>query len=91
MKDKLDEREVDIQYCPTEKMLSDILNKPKQGTPIKKDRVMLMNVPIKYNDQVEFHKTHPYLLPEADRIMYSVDHENRQIQDSQQKCVERHM
>ena len=31
--DKQDEGEVEVHYCPTGKMGSDVLNKPKQGTP----------------------------------------------------------
>ncbi len=69
IKDKVDEGEVDIKYCPTDQMWSDVLNKPKQGTPLKKDRWMLMNVPVEYDDEVEFQNTHPYLLPEEYKIV----------------------
>ncbi len=63
VKDKVEEGEVDIRYCPTKQMWSDILNKPKQGAPFIKDRAMLMNVPINYDDRVEYLKTNPGLLP----------------------------
>ncbi len=63
MKDKVEEGEADIRYCPTEQMWSDVLNKPKQEAPFRKDRAMLMNVPIDYDDRVEFLKTNPSLLP----------------------------
>ncbi len=36
IKEKVDEGEVDIQYCPTERMCSNVLNKSKQGTSFKK-------------------------------------------------------
>ncbi len=44
-------------------MWSDILNKPKSGTPFRKDRAKLMNVPIGYADNVERLNTHLDLLP----------------------------
>ncbi len=56
--------EVDIRYCCTEKMLSDILNKLNKGSSFNKDRVMLMNVPVDYDDRVEFVQTNPGLLPQ---------------------------
>ena len=37
IKDKIKEGEVEIRYCSTEKMWSDVLNKPKQGAPFRKD------------------------------------------------------
>ncbi len=65
VKDKVEEGEVNIRYCPTKQMWSDILNKPKQGAPFRKDSVMLMNTPIDYNDRVEFSKTNPGVLPKG--------------------------
>ncbi len=64
IKDKIEEGEVNVRYCPTTEMWSDILNKPKHGTPFKKDHAMLMNVPIGYYDDLEFKNTHPALLPQ---------------------------
>ena len=64
IKDKVDEGEVEVQYCPTEKMWSDVLNKPKQGTPFRTDRAVLMNVPVDYNDEEEQKVTHADLLPQ---------------------------
>ena len=43
-----------------------MLTKPKQGTPFKKDRALLQNVPIDYDDKVERKRTHPVLLPRHD-------------------------
>ena len=36
IKDKIEEGEVEIRYCPTEKMWSDVLNKPKQGVHLER-------------------------------------------------------
>ncbi len=68
IKDKIKEGEVDMQYCPTEEMWSDVLNKPKNGTPFRKDRAKLMNVPVGYNDNVERMNTHPDLLPKDESL-----------------------
>ena len=40
IKDKIKEGEVEISYCPTEKIWSDVLNKPNQGGPFRKDRAV---------------------------------------------------
>ena len=66
IKDKIDEGEVEMQYCPTEKMWSDVLNKPKQGSPFCEDRSMLMNVPVKYDVEEERKITHVDLLPKPE-------------------------
>ena len=62
IKDKIKEGEVDVRYCPTTEMWSDVLNKPKHVTQFKKDRAKLMNVPLAYDDDLEFKNTHPVLL-----------------------------
>ncbi len=49
-------------------MWSDVLNKPKHGTPFKKDQAMLMNVPVGYDDDLEFRNTNPALLPKDDNL-----------------------
>ncbi len=54
VKDTVEEGNIDIKYCPTEKMWSNILNKPKQGATFKKDGAILMNAPVEYDDQIEF-------------------------------------
>ncbi len=63
MKDEIEEGDIDIQYCPTKTIWSDILNKPKQRASFRKDRAMLMKVPVKYKDRVAFLKMNPALLP----------------------------
>ena len=47
-------------------MWSDVLNKPKQGSPFCEDRSMLMNVHVKYNDEEERKITHKDLLPQPE-------------------------
>ena len=37
IKEKIEEGEVDVRYCPTTEMWSDVINKPKHGTLFKKD------------------------------------------------------
>jgi hypothetical protein len=64
IKDKVDTGEVELQYCPTQQMWSDVLNKPKQGNPYRVDRSHLMNVPVDYDDEQERKRTHPALLPQ---------------------------
>jgi hypothetical protein len=41
--DRVANKEVDIQYCPTGKMLGDFFTKPLQGTPFRKFRDLIMN------------------------------------------------
>eukprot|EP00956_Cyclotella_meneghiniana_P035517 scaffold115573_cov38-Cyclotella_meneghiniana.AAC.1 len=63
IKDKVDSGEVEVQHQPTDKMWSDVLTKPKQGTAFKRDRAMLMNCIEDYDDDEEASRTHPQLLP----------------------------
>ena len=63
----IEEGEVEIHHWPAEKMWSNVLNKPKQGGPFRKDRAMLMGVPVEYDDDVEYHRTHQELLPNSDK------------------------
>ena len=49
-------------------MWSDVLNKPKHGTPFKKDQAKLMNVPLVYNNDLELENTHPALLTKEDKL-----------------------
>ena len=66
VKDKIDDKEIDIQYCPTEKMWADILTKPLQGAAFRTMRHHLQNCPVDYDDNVERKLTHPKLLPPSD-------------------------
>ena len=67
IKDKIVEVEVRIRYCPTKEMWSNVLNKPKQGAPFRKDQAIVMDVPEKYDDNVEYCRTHPDILPLEDK------------------------
>jgi hypothetical protein len=67
VKDKIKDGDLEVQYCPTEQMWTDVLNKPEQGTPFRKDRAALMNVPVEYDDEVERKRTHPKLLPKSEQ------------------------
>jgi hypothetical protein len=67
IKDKIEEGEVEIRYCQTEKMWSDVLNKPKQGAPFRKDRAVLMRILEDYDDNVVYQRTQQELLPTGDK------------------------
>jgi Reverse transcriptase (RNA-dependent DNA polymerase) len=43
--DRIASNEVSIEYCPTGNMISDYFTKPLQGTPFKKLRDYIMNLP----------------------------------------------
>ena len=68
VKDRIDEGELEVQYCPTEKMWTNVLNKPEQGAKFRLDRAELMNVPVDYDDDVERRWTHPKLLSRDDQV-----------------------
>ena len=65
-------------------MWVDILTKPKQGTPFKKDKELLQNVTIDYDDEVERKRTHPVLLPCHDT------HNKKNMDNQQAKPVFHH-
>ena len=63
IKEKIEDRELKVQYLPTENMQTGILNHPDQGMKFCKDKAALINVPVDYDDEFERKKTHPLLLP----------------------------
>jgi len=63
IKDKVDKKEIEIKYKPTEEMLGDINTKPKQGIAFRTMRAGTMNVERDYDDEKERSLTHPALLP----------------------------
>ena len=67
VKDRIKEGELEVQYCPTKKMWTNVLNKPEQGAKFRLDRAELMNVPVDYNDNVERRRTNPKLLSSDNR------------------------
>jgi hypothetical protein len=62
IKDKIEEGKVEIRYCPTKKMWSNVLNKPKQGSPFRKDRAVPMGIPEEYDYHFEYRRTQQELL-----------------------------
>jgi hypothetical protein len=44
VKDRIDNGELRVEYCPTEEMLADILTKPLQGALFRKFRDRLLNI-----------------------------------------------
>ena len=63
MKDKIDNNELEVKHRWTDVMWSDVLNKPKQGTPFRAFHGALMNVSENYDDD-EGKNTHNTLLPQ---------------------------
>lgn len=61
IKDKIDKDEIEIQYCPTEKMWADVNTKPLQGRSFRIMRSHLMNIPEDYNDETERLNTYQVL------------------------------
>ena len=57
-KDRVNKKEIDIQYCPTQKMLADFFTKPLQGELFRKFRKVIMGwEPLSYLN--ENHTTIP--------------------------------
>ena len=54
--------EIKVQYCPTELMWVDMLNKPKQDVTFRKNGAMLMNYPVESNNEVEHKLTNSTFL-----------------------------
>jgi hypothetical protein len=65
--DKIEDRDLAVQYCPTKIMWADVLTKPKQGGPFCLDCSHLMNIPINFDNNVKCLKTHPLFLPSEER------------------------
>ena len=72
VKDKIDRGDLELQHMGTDKMWSDILNKPKQGKVFHEFGGHLMNVAKDYDDDVEHRNTHPLLLPAEENTSSSV-------------------
>ena len=45
MKDQVDQGKIDVQYCPTDDMMSDYFTKPLSGEKFHKFRAEIMNLP----------------------------------------------
>ena len=68
IKDKVDSGEAELQRCPTDRMWSDVLTKPKQGSPYRQLRAEVMNVPVDYDDDVEGRDTPVVLIFTKDEL-----------------------
>ena len=66
IKDRIEQRDVKIEWTPTDKMWSDVLTKPKQGKGFRQDRAMLMNCDEDYDDEKERAQTHKLVLPKEE-------------------------
>ena len=51
LKDKVDQGEVSIKYCPTEQMWSDILTKPLQRQQFRLMRAIIMNCQVNCEEE----------------------------------------
>ena len=45
VKDKIDSKEIEVKYLPTEDMIADFFSKPLQGAQFEKFRDMILNIP----------------------------------------------
>jgi hypothetical protein len=56
--------EIDLRYCPTEKMWADVLTKPMQGQQFRLFRALLMTFPVDYSEEPPFYPSpSPMLAP----------------------------
>ena len=78
-----------MDYCPTEKMWCDILNKKNQVSPYRLDVSHLMNIPVDYDDGVERKATHPALLDTKNHNNIMVPSCNRNIPKADPNPVRR--
>ena len=54
--DKIEQGDLEVEYCPTEKMWCDGHTKPKQGHPFRLDRAAVMNCPVDYFEDETSHE-----------------------------------
>ena len=52
MKDKIAQKEMEVKYCPTKQMWSDVMTKPQQGQLFQEMQASDMNCPIIYNETI---------------------------------------
>ena len=50
IKDRIDKGDMEVRWCPTQEIWSDVLTKPKQGQQFRLFRSHMMNCPINYNE-----------------------------------------
>ena len=56
IKDKIEQGDLEVEHCPTDKMWSDGHTKPKQGAPFRIDRAAVMNCPVDYSEDESKHE-----------------------------------
>ena len=78
-----------MEYCPTEQMWCDILNKPNQGALYGLYHSHLINVPVYYDDEVKRKSEHPALLNNRQDNKIKVPTCNRSIPKSDPSPVRR--
>ena len=71
IQDKVDSGKVNIKYCSTNQVWSDILTKPLQGHQFRLMRVMLMNCPIDYDEINEHKNSEKQLMIQKNKSMTS--------------------
>ena len=54
--DKIAQGDLELEYCPTDKMWADGHTKPKQGLPFREDRARTMNCPVDYFEDESKHE-----------------------------------
>ena len=52
IKDKVDQGEMNLRYCLTKQMWSDIFIKPLQGQKLRVMRAVIMNCPLDYDETI---------------------------------------
>jgi hypothetical protein len=62
IKDKVDTKEIRIEYCPTNDMIADFFTKPIQGVLFKRLRDHIMNI----DPHDKYHSNHRSVLDELD-------------------------
>ena len=54
--DKIAQGDLELEYCPTDKMWVNGHTKPKQGLPFRQDQAMVMNCPVDYFEDKSKHE-----------------------------------
>ena len=68
IKDKVSKKEINIEYCPTEDMVSDFFTKPTQGSLFLKQRDIIMNI----DPSSDYHSNHRSVLGnDANELRFS--------------------
>jgi hypothetical protein len=63
IRDKLDNGDLEVIYCPTKIMWADVVTQPKQEGPLCLDGSIFMNIPVNYDEDVKQKLTHLLFFP----------------------------